>query len=348
MSTLNYVGWDIGGAHLKMARVAENGKVLAVEQHATPLWQGLECLVKALMDVKSRFDNKPLIHAITTTGELADIFQNRTDGVNALLGEFCNFFKKKDIYVYAGTAGLISIAEAYNQQQQVASANWHASASFIANQQKDGLFVDIGSSTTDIIPFQSGKLCNRGYSDQERMRCDELVYTGIVRTPVMAVVNKVPYAGEWQSIAAEHFATMSDVYRITGELDESHDLMPAADNGGKNLFDSVRRLARVLGSDIQDLSSLEHYQDLARYIIDEQENIIGKALQKVISSNLAITHTTLIGAGAGRFLIARLATRHGLKYLDVEHLLDAKTEQKSKAADCVTAVSVAQLRRLQL
>ncbi|MBT7952174.1 MAG: hypothetical protein HN764_11160 [Gammaproteobacteria bacterium] len=347
MSALNYVGWDIGGAHLKMARIAGNGKVLAVEQHATPLWQGLNCLEHSLMDVKSRLSTEPLIHSITTTGELADIFQNRAEGVNALLTGFCNLFREEDVRVYAGVAGLISIIEASNQHQQVASANWHASASFIANEQTDGIFIDIGSSTTDIIPFQSGKLCNRGFSDQERMRSDELLYTGIVRTPMMAVVSKVPFAGEWQSIAAEHFASMSDVYRITGELDESHDLMPAADNGEKQISDSVRRVARMLGRDAEDFSQLGHYKDLARYVAEEQENKISQALQRVISDNPALAHATLIGAGTGRFLVAKLATRHGLEYVDVERLLDAEKGQQSKAADCVTAVSVAQLRRMQ-
>ena len=34
----NYIGWDIGGAHLKVASVNQAGKVEFVEQFATPLW----------------------------------------------------------------------------------------------------------------------------------------------------------------------------------------------------------------------------------------------------------------------------------------------------------------------
>jgi len=41
------IGWDVGGAHLKAARV-EHGKVTAVLQLPAPLWQGLEPLEAAL------------------------------------------------------------------------------------------------------------------------------------------------------------------------------------------------------------------------------------------------------------------------------------------------------------
>jgi probable H4MPT-linked C1 transfer pathway protein len=346
MSALNYVGWDIGGAHLKMAAVADNGKVLAVEQLATPLWQGLVYLENSLSDVKKILTTGKLVHAITTTGELADIFQNRADGVNALLDSFAKIYDTKAARVYAGSAGLVSVKEAARQYELVSSANWHASASYIASSQKDGVFIDIGSSTTDIIPFHNGILTNRGYSDQERMRFDELVYTGIVRTPVMAVVDRLPFRGEWQSIAAEHFATMADVYRITGDLTESHDLMPAADGAGKRIFDSVRRLARMLGSDVRESESIEAYQQVANHIAEVHFQKINQAFQRVLSSSHVPSGSRLVGAGAGRFLVARLAKANQIKYVDVEHLLNVEHKKKFKAADCITAVAVAQLRRL--
>ena len=40
------VGFDVGGAHLKVVR-AENGRIVAAQTFATPLWQGLDTLEKA-------------------------------------------------------------------------------------------------------------------------------------------------------------------------------------------------------------------------------------------------------------------------------------------------------------
>ncbi len=346
VSNLNFVGWDIGGAHLKMAGLNAQGKVLRIEQLATPLWQGLHHLESALSDIKSRIDTPKVIHTVTTTGELSDLFQNRAQGVDVLLSEFSKAFKGDQVNVYAGSAGIIPRNEANRQYRQIASANWHASASYVASQQSEGVLVDIGSSTTDIIPFKGGRLCNQGYSDQERMRHDELLYTGIVRTPLMAIVNNVPYAGKWQSVAAEQFATMADVYRITGELDESHDLMPTADGADKTIRDSVRRVARMLGTDVEENESCEEYHKLAQFIAEEQLHKITQALHRVISAHEFSSHFSLVGAGAGRFLIAKLARRLALDYVDIELMLPVEEGLQSEAADCVTAVSVAQLGRL--
>ncbi len=43
-------GLDIGGAHVKAARLAD-GQLKAVEQHSCPLWQGLDKLDAALASV---------------------------------------------------------------------------------------------------------------------------------------------------------------------------------------------------------------------------------------------------------------------------------------------------------
>ena len=45
-------GYDVGGAHLKVA-LSEAGRVVAVEQVACPLWQGLDRLDAALAQVRS-------------------------------------------------------------------------------------------------------------------------------------------------------------------------------------------------------------------------------------------------------------------------------------------------------
>ncbi len=346
MPDKNYIGWDIGGAHLKMAYVHADGAVSQVEQHATPLWQGLGSLRSRLIDISLRLPVDGLTHVVTTTGELADLFQDRQEGVQTLLSEFCQVYDSGHVLVYAGPAGLIPAAEAAEQYQQVASANWHATAEYVAGRKEEGILVDIGSSTTDLIPFKGGKLCHRGYSDQERLRYDELLYTGMVRTPLMAIVRRLPCAGEWQTMAAEQFATMADVYRITGELDESSDLLAAADGGGKEILDSIRRVARMLGEDIRDASSNKQYYHLARYLAEEQIHMINQSLHRVISTNPAFGEPCLIGAGVGRSLAAKLAARNNYLYTNFEQILDVNENQQTRAADCATAVSVAQLARL--
>ena len=346
MSENEYIGWDIGGAHLKMAHVDVGGTVINVEQHATPIWEGLDSLNSILIEVKARLPDLPLSHIITTTGELSDLFSNRQEGVDALLSEFDRVFTGGEILVYGGTAGLLSVSQAKQRYQLVASANWHATASYLARELRECILIDIGSTTTDMIVIKDGSVANRGYTDQERMIEDELLYTGLTRTPVMAVVSRVPIAGRWQSVAAELFATMADVYRITGELDEGHDLMPAADGGGKQVLDSRRRLARMIGCDLEDGESHNDYYQLAIYIAEEHIHRISRSLQRLLSTNLVSSRPHLVGAGVGRKLVAKLALRHDYEYTDIEHMIKASENQAAIAADCAAAVSVAQLARL--
>src|SRR3546814_6190687 len=55
--------------------------------------------------------------------------------------------------IYAGEAGFVPPAAAVRHVRDIASANWHASVRFVAERLGAGLFVDIGSTTTDVIPF---------------------------------------------------------------------------------------------------------------------------------------------------------------------------------------------------
>ena len=78
--------------------------------------------------------------------------------------------------------------------------------------------MDVGTTTTDLIPIRAGAVAARGATDAERLTESELLYTGVVRTPVMAVAQTAPFSGRMQGIAAERFATMADVWRLTGDL----------------------------------------------------------------------------------------------------------------------------------
>ena len=105
----------------------------------------------------------------------------------------------------------------------VAAANWHALAAFCGRYCRSGcgLLLDIGSTTTDIIPLAEGKPVARGKTDTERLIHGEMVYTGVERTPVCAIVDRVPYRERSVGVAAEWFATTRDVYLILGEFAES-------------------------------------------------------------------------------------------------------------------------------
>lgn len=345
MSFDTYIGWDIGGAHLKVASIDQYGAVNFANQLATPLWKDFASLEDAMSEMQNQILDESVTHTITMTAELADIFKDRSSGVMELTRFLNGHFEEKRYHLYAGKGGLIKSDQAEHHIADIASANWHATSSFIAQHVDEGVLIDIGSTTTDIIPFSSGQLINTAYTDYERLRNNELVYTGIIRTPVMAVANKIFCDGQLQNIAAENFSTMADIYRLTGELNEQDDMMMTADGAGKTLFDSARRLIRMVGLDLQDGDDMCTAMEIANHVADSHLEKINESLLKILLRPEVKQTKCLVGAGAGRFLIRKLASRNKLKYIDFTDLLNYPKEDEQKVLSCAAAVSVAQLSR---
>ena len=149
-------GWDIGGAHLKAARV-KNGRVEAVVQVATPLWLGLGSLDAAFDAINAQLGGADH-HVITMTGELCDAFSSREEGVAGLAAIAANHLDPSALSLYAGRAGFVELGKAALHAADIASANWHASAALLALRLPHALFIDIGSTTADLIPIVAGQV----------------------------------------------------------------------------------------------------------------------------------------------------------------------------------------------
>lgn len=333
------IGWDIGGAHLKGARLSAEGKVMQVVQLPCPLWQGLSHLEQAIDRATSVLGSAP-VHAITMTGEMVDLFPDRRAGVIQLIATLRGRLRESRLRFYAGAQGLIDDAEAEAKAELLASANWRASAELVAQRLPAALFTDIGSTTTDLIPVAGGKVIARGTDDTSRLVAGELVYRGIVRTPLMALAHRAPFQGQWIPLMAEWFATTADVYRLTGELPDDADLHPAADGGEKNAAGSARRLARMIGRDAQQ-APLDSWTELAHWFARVQLAQIEEACDQVLCREELPKDAPFVVAGAGRMIIEPVARRNGRRLIDYAELFDCEESLRGRASDCAAAVAVA-------
>ena len=334
------LGWDIGGAHLKAALVDADGHALQVIQVACPLWLGLHELNDAVGKVVDKLSHVPERHAVTMTGELADIFPDRESGVKQI-AEVMNEALHCTPLFFAGKYGLIDAPVIAQHLKDIASANWLASAAFVASNLEQGLFIDIGSTTADFSVLSGGAVHNRGFSDAERMQYEELIYTGVVRTPLMALANRIPFQGDWQTVAAEHFATTADVYRLTSELNPTEDMADTADGAGKTEHDSARRIARMIGRDLGDASQ-HAWVELAYAFRQMQLNILKEAALRQLSRHLIKGSAPIIGAGAGSFLVAALAQQLGREFIDVGSLIKGYNGHSQRwASVCLPAYAIA-------
>jgi len=333
-------GWDLGGANVKLARV-EGGCVVNVAQIPCPI-----------ISERSKFDvavdaalpliSSPALHAVTMTGELSDVFSDRAEGVAYLVELMQRVTAGQTLRVYAGSYGFLEPDDAKKRTLEVASANWHATAALTARRHKDALLVDVGTTTTDLIPIKDGTVVARGTTDAERLTEGELLYTGVVRTPAMAVAHSAPFKGRVQRLAAERFATMADVWRLTGDLPHCADPYPSADQRGKSGPESAARLARMLGRDASE-AELGDWVALARYFADCQLAEIEHAARGLAERDALTLSAPVIGAGCGRFVAKALAKRLGRPYLDFAEIVNAAPEAREMAARCAPAVAVALL-----
>jgi (4-(4-[2-(gamma-L-glutamylamino)ethyl]phenoxymethyl)furan-2-yl)methanamine synthase len=337
------IGWDIGGAHVKAAHLNPHGQIINVYQQACPLWKGLEQLIIAVSKITTELPVAQYQHAITMTGELVDLFANRDDGVQQIINTMRQLLADDPLYIFAGHSGFIPTAQVNNAHYaQIASANWLASASYAAQQTINGVFVDIGSTTTDILLLQNGQVMTEAYTDYQRLISQELVYTGVVRTAVMAVAQTAIDQGQRIGLMAEYFATMADVYRVTGELNEAHDQTDTADGAEKTVLASARRLSRMIGCDFypEQLPRWQHFADNLRA---QQLDKIYQACQYRIGLQPDFAnHAPLIGAGVGSFLVRQLAVLLKRDYVDFAALgPENLSTSPISSTDCAPAVAVA-------
>lgn len=311
------IGWDIGGAHVKAAVLAE-GLLREVVQWPCALWQGQDRLDAVLREAAQRWPLATAAHAVTMTGEMVDLFATRAAGVQALVAQLRAALGPQ-LRFFGGDGRWLGTAEAAHAWRQIASANWAATAAWVARALPDAMLVDIGSTTTDLVPVRQGRVVARGDTDAARLALGELVYQGVIRTPLCCLAQRIAFddpRGPLQTaVMNEWFATTGDVYRLTGELDPDHDQQPTADNGPRDAAGSRQRLARMIGRDAPDAPDAA-WLALARRWRDAQLAQLRPAFDDVLRVAGLGRGVPVVAAGCGAFLAAAVAPGHPVTGFD--------------------------------
>ena len=81
---MKIIGWDIGGAHIKAAKIDFKKKKSKTKQIYSPIWKNINNLGKSIKLIKKEL-GKSDYHAITMTAELSDIFLDRSHGAKYVI-----------------------------------------------------------------------------------------------------------------------------------------------------------------------------------------------------------------------------------------------------------------------
>lgn len=286
------IGLDIGGANTKVA--SADGKI--IELHYLPLWKNTR-LPEVLKEISARLQPEKV--AVVMTGELADCFENKEQGILFIKQAVDSAFGAPKIS-YINSRGRFQTGS--DNIRELAAANWAASARFIGAEFGDCIFVDIGSTTSDIIPVVSGEH-KAGLTDFERLLRNELVYAGTLRTNLAALLEKVKLEKGECRTASELFATTADAYLLLGKIDEGMYTCETADGVGRSRTDAMRRVARVVCADISEIKE-EEILKIASQVEKKQVSILVEAISAVAQREGL---KKIVGAGLGEFLIKKAA-----------------------------------------
>ncbi len=310
------LGWDIGGANVKAVRLECRGQKIKAQRAAVrpfEIWREPGNLIIVLQDIAEELGMQGHQNvAVTMTAELSDVFRTKREGVLFVLDAIEKAFSKIPIYLFNLEGRFFGLDEARKNPLQCAATNWLASALFIAVDHPDCILMDIGSTTTDIIPIQGGKVISRGRNDTQRLSSGELVYTGVLRTNPNTIVNQVPAAGRSCRVAAEYFTCMADVYLVLGQIAPEGYTCPTADGKVKTIPAARDRIARLVCSD-SEIMSAEEIDALARYLWEKQLQQIVDPLFQVLSGLQGGFGLPLVVVGTGGFLAKEAARRLGIQ-----------------------------------
>jgi probable H4MPT-linked C1 transfer pathway protein len=184
-----------------------------------------------------------------------------------------------------------------------AASNWRALAAFAARFAATGtaLLLDVGSTTTDIIPLQNGEVAATGFEDTDRLLNGELAYTGVERTPICAVASSVPYRDRDCPVAGEVFATTLDAYLLTGDLPENTTQLHTADRRPATKVAARLRMSRMIGAPEEKFNHRDAVI-MSQHIRASQVARIAASVQQVME-RVGGPPESVIACGQGEFLV---------------------------------------------
>ena len=280
---MKVAGFDIGGANTDLAVIDFDGdeiKNIEVDFAYLPMWSNNDDLSKVLVELIENICPVDEIDAvgISMTAELVDAYDTKKDGVLDVVAKCEQTFDCPE-----------------KTPLKAAAANWIATAQIATLISDDCIFIDTGSTTTDIIPIKGGNECAIGKSDFDRSATGELVYTGTLRTNLASFLDKVELNGKKYRVASELFAQTADVYTVLDLITEDDYICDTFDGESKSKLDCAKRIARVVCADLEMLS-MDEIVEMCKFIHQKQVEQIADGLKQVHETqNLDLIVTTGLG-----------------------------------------------------
>jgi len=286
------LGIDIGGANTKITEL--EGECYRIHHIYFPMWKKHDKLVELLR----RFNREEVEKVgIVMTAELVDAYRSKREGVKHILEAVERAFPHRDIYVFDVDGNFLEVEDARRNYIKVSASNWTATAYFVARYiSRRCILLDMGSTTTDIIPIIDGKVVAEK-TDLKRLMSNQLLYVGALRTPLPFLTNVITFRGCKTNVSSEYFSITADMNLILNKIGREDYTCDTPDGAPVDRESCMRRVARILCSDLEELSEEE--------ILDVCYQLYGKLLELVrynvdlLSKRYNMKDVVITGLGEG-------------------------------------------------
>lgn len=341
---MRILGFDIGGVNTKSALIdgQADGTYSVVDLHSVPFsfrkhGSDLdEALGQLLRQATIPLGGGALeAWGVTLTAESVGIFPTLAAGVERILRIVERAAAGVPVYAISVEGTAVPLERALCTPLQIASANWAGTARLVGQRIGEGLLVDVGSTTTDIIPIRAGRPAARGHTDLARLAGGELVYSGMLRTYIQSITHRLPLNGGWARLSSEIRCLSADVHVLLGHLPEMS--MPHPFSGLALHItpdNALSKLARSVCADTEMLTPPQ-LRAMAAHVYDQQVESICQAILQVLEAQ-KMSPDSIRGAVTGlgyQHLAAPALTRAGVR--DIVEL--GSSDQENEVATAVAA-----------
>lgn len=315
-------GIDIGGVNVKAALAQRGGDQIELQSASFPLDGELE-IEETLREVLDGVDR---VVASETVSFSRTTHRTYREGVLWACDLLERALGAERVRMVGVDYRLQTLDEARQHIWSVACRNWVATTYLVAQHLGllvDGLVVDCGTSSLDVIPVVGGRPVLLDGDDDHvwtRLSTGELALTGMLLTSAQALTSRVSLRGREFTTRSLSACMVGHARVAAGEISVS-ETVPGESDDVLTPTRSRRLLCELVGAD-ETLLDADDLSQLARDLLRRQQEHVAERVQAVRRRcrdqlGRSLDQAVLAGLGARHLLAPALADLGlGLSFLD--------------------------------
>jgi uncharacterized hydantoinase/oxoprolinase family protein len=296
------LGLDIGGNHSKFTLLQKKGEDFVCDAGCVAMGPGAPTLSDVIKNLFRDVGTHHIDVVGVTTSYPAGLAIPYRDGLSLTVETLVQVFPEDCVYVADFTGNLYPACEIESQKDPLifSATNFFGSAKVGTKLLSDGIVLDMGSTSTDILAVKSGTIAFFGPDNTplKRHMTGEMNWLGVFSTPVALLSRYVPFKGRMVPVSQGNFYIADALNMLYPE-----EMLVLSQVYGRiqwKVSDSYNNMARLINLDPSCVSQQEAAA-IARYILLKAVSTLRDSLFLLLSfHNMSLDDTTFLVMGVGK------------------------------------------------